>query len=221
MAQGFLPFVFRGGKRKGAGRKPVGERAGVPRRQREEIKRLVPCHVTVKLLAGLPSLRQEKERVVVMRALQGVQEGLGLAVVHYSIQRNHIHLIVEVASREALARGMQGLLVRMARGLNRLWGRRGPVVADRFHSRLLLSPREVWNALVYVLNNVLKHGGRLLALAGLDRFASGWWFGGWREVRAREFGPLTPVAPAMTWLLREGWRRYGLISFRAVPGSGG
>ena len=178
MAQGFLPFVIWGGRRKGAGRKVAGERAGVPHRQREEIKRLVPCHVTVKLLAGLPTLRREGERRVIIGALRATREGLGLAVVHYSIQRNHIHMIVEVASREALARGMQGLLVRMARGLNRLWGRRGPVVADRFHSRLLLSPREIWNALVYVLNNVLKHGGRLLALAGLDRFASGWWFGG-------------------------------------------
>ena len=218
MKQVSLPFVFRGGKRKGAGRKPNGKRPGVAHRVREEINRLIPCHVTVRLQEGLPSLRRERERRVVIEALRAGKKRFGLTLVHYSIQSNHLHLLVEVAQAKALARGMQGLLVRIAKRLNRLWERRGKVVADRFYSRLLQTPREVRNALVYVLNNFIKHRRRLPE-TGLDRFASGWWFSGWLEVKGRAFTRLTPVMAATSWLLKVGWRRYGKVSIRAVPGS--
>ena len=76
-------------------------------------------------------------------------------MIHYSIQRDHLHLIVEAADTERLSRGMQGLLGSMAKRLNKLWSRMGRVVADRFHDRILKTPRQVRNALRYVLNNAL------------------------------------------------------------------
>jgi hypothetical protein len=58
----------------------------------------------------------------------------------------HIHLIVEAKDRELLSRGMQGLVIRMARQLNKALGRTGRVSADRYFARALKTPREVRRA---------------------------------------------------------------------------
>ena len=54
-------------------------------------------------------------------------------------------------------RGIRGLAIRIARAVNRAWLRRGRVWGDRYHAHSLRSPREVRNALVYVLQNFRKH----------------------------------------------------------------
>ena len=129
----------------------------------------------------------------------------------YSIQGNHTHLLVEVSDRDALSRAVNGLCVRLARGLNKLWKRTGKVFADRFHHRPLRTPKEVYNALRYVFNNACKHG-RGVRRGRPDPFSSGLWFDGWRGISA----PI--VAPARTWLLTIGWRRGGLIDPDHCPG---
>jgi hypothetical protein len=124
-------------------------------------------------------------------------------------------VIAEANDRRALSRGMQGLLVRVSRALNRLWRRRGSVFADRYHARSLRTPREVRAALVYVLHNAKHHG---LRFPGIDPCSSGQWFDGWTEKIATSVA--APLAKARTWLLREGWRRHGLISFAEAPSGG-
>src|SRR5258706_5334783 len=176
--QAELDFRSWGGVRRGAGRKPKGERAGVPHVSRPAHKARFPLLITSRLCPGLRSLRHEREAECIRSALAGANrsaapEARGAApfqVVHYSIQSNHLHLIVEAADRAALTAGMRGLLVRIARALNRLWDRRGSVFGDRFHEHELRTPREVRNALVYVLQNLRKHG---IALAGPDPLSSG------------------------------------------------
>jgi hypothetical protein len=106
---------------------------------------------------------------------------------------------------------MQGLMIRVAKALNRVWGRRGSVFADRYHDRILRTPKEVRHVLNYVLGNARKHGRRLLQ--GIDHFASGWWFDGFRgnpTMKGLE-GIDRPVAEPRTWLLTLGWRKHGLI----------
>src|SRR5205814_10262823 len=122
-----------------------GERALVPHLAREKLSRHHPVLVTVRLRAGLSSLRGAGELDVLYAAFQGCTSSadrLGLRLVHFTIQSNHVHFLVEARDARSLARGMQGLLVRIARGLNRLWHRRGPVLADRYHSHVLKTPRE-------------------------------------------------------------------------------
>jgi len=131
---------------------------------------------------------------------------------HYSLQSNHVHLIAEADDRSVLSREMQGLLVRVARALNRLWVRKGAVFADRYHARQLRSPREVRAALVYVLLNARHHG---LRLSGIDLYSSGRWFDGWS--RKLVFASRSAVATARTWLLRVGWRRHGLVGLGERP----
>src|SRR5205807_2383895 len=105
-------------------------------------------------------------------ALKEVEERFGMRVVHYSIQGNHLHLLVEAENALALARGMQGLAIRIARRLNRLARRSGPVFADRYHAHPLVSRREVANAVRYVLGNYRHHAREYLPPRWDDPFSS-------------------------------------------------
>jgi hypothetical protein len=153
--------------------------------------------------------------------------------VHYSLLGNHAHLIVEARDQHALGRGMMAVASRLALAVNRVMGRKkGRVVADRYHARLLRTPREVRNALRYVLLNARKHATmtapRVLRTAEmvLDPASSARWFDGWKLARGRVPGahqhppPLEhpPVARAKTWLLNVGWRRHGLLDPAEAPG---
>ena len=145
------------------------------------------------------------------------------SVVHYSIQHNHVHLLIEAQGKDELASGMKSVGARFARAVNRVFSRSGPVLEGRFHHHVLRSPREVRNALAYVLLNVRKHraqkGGGALPMR-LDEASSGRWFEGWkRPPPATGTVGSRDVAPARSWLLVAGWRRHGLIDPGEVPGT--
>ena len=207
-------LVFRtwGGARKGAGRKPSNRRARAVHSARPIHDARHPLHVTLRLCEGIPSLRGHLVRSRILRAFEIGGDRFGLRLNQFSLQSSHVHLIVEADDRRALTRGMKGLAVRLARALNSLWRHRGRVFSDRFHARPLRTPREVRTALVYVLQNARHHGLRLL---GVDPCSSGPWFDGWRQGVVLETGGL--VVRAQTWLLRDGWRRHGLIGIEESP----
>src|SRR4249920_711182 len=209
LSQQEFGFVNWGGKRRGAGRKPKGERAGVSHAKRPALASRYPVLVTMRLCAGLPSLRYNDSHAVLMSAFEsGTRESF--RVIEYSIQSNHLHLIVEAEDEGALGRGMIGLTVRIARGLNKLWGRRGSVFSDRYHARILRTPREVRNALVYVLMNARKHNAWRVLRA--DPYSSGAWFEGWSSSASEHAAPSNLaqsrsrfLARPRTWLLSVGW----------------
>ncbi len=206
-----LTIFPRGGARAGAGRKPKGEKALVAHETRGRVTRRDPVLITTRLVEGLPNLRRERTLVLLRDALAAGADRFGFRLIEYSIQTNHLHFVAEGEDARSIARGMQGLLVRIAKALNRHWDRRGKVLVDRYHARILGTPREVRNALVYVLQNARKHGAQL---TGIDAFSSGPWFQGWRDRIAR--GP-SPIAAARSWLLTSGWRRAGLLSSNETP----
>jgi REP element-mobilizing transposase RayT len=148
-------------------------------------------------------------------------------VVHYSLQSNHVHLVVEAEHGASLSRGMQGLAVRLAHRINRALGRRGTFWADRFHSRELQTPGEVRRVLVYVHANYRKHEPKLPV--GVDPYSSGVWFSGFSEERPLPLAVTIsrstidverpPVAQARSWLLRRGWLQAGTISMSDAPSS--
>jgi REP element-mobilizing transposase RayT len=207
-----------GGARPGAGRKK-SKTAGVPHTAREEFSKHHPLHVTLKLRDGLESLRGPREFEAVCLAFLAGKEKEGFRLVHFSVQENHIHLIVEADDKRALARGLQGLQVRIAKKLIRIWGRRGSVFADRYHAVVLRTPRQVKHALAYVLNNARRHGKRF-GFDEPDPHSSGDQFHGWNQIPTLELGwtTLGLVAKARTWLLNVGWRRHGLIPISTIPG---
>jgi len=139
-------------------------------------------------------------------------------VVEFSIQDNHLHLLVEATGEDAqgaLRAGVTGLVVAFAKRLNMMLGRKGKVWGDRWHGQELASPREVRNRLVYVFRNVAHHGTRIIGSGFVDPLSSAWRFAGWTRpvVRYPELGSW-PAAPPRTWLLEKGWRIHGLIDTR-------
>ena len=134
-------------------------------------------------------------------------------ILQFSAQRDHLHLIVEAEDRRALSRGLQGLAIRLAKAVNRSLSRHGRVWGGRYHVRALKTPREVRNALVYVLQNWRKH---IPGIRGLDPCSSAVWFSGWKRT-APEEAARSPVVAARTWLAAVGWRRPGLIDENAAP----
>ena len=215
-----------GGFREGAGRRK-SKSSGVEHDRRGSCSRHQPLHVTLRMKKGLPSLRSRRCYRAIATAMNRGRERFGMRLVQHSIQGNHIHLIVEAEDRSALSRGMQGLCIRIAKGLNRALGRKGKVFADRFHSRVLKTPTEVRRALAYVLNNWRKHAaehGRHFAASLVDCFSSGTWFRGWKKPRSGLDPPhwvrSDTTIEARSFLLRVGWRRRGLIDTGEVPGRG-
>jgi hypothetical protein len=168
--------------------------------------------VTLRAVSGLGSLRAERPFRAVHTAL-GVASRNGFRILQFSVQRDHLHLLVEAEGPTAFERGVRGLAIRVAKAVNRILGRHGAVWGDRYHAHLLRTPREVRNALIYVLNNWLKHvpGAR-----GLDPRSSAEWFEGWSRLPIRSAA--TPlVARPRTWLANVGWRSSGLIDVDARP----
>lgn len=214
-----LALFRHGGARRGAGRKRSGPRPLTPRDKRPPHAARLPVLVTVRLCEGLPTLRRRAEFEVLGGAFRAGSAKRGFRVVQGSVQANHLHLLVEAHGRRELASGMNGLLIRVARGLNSLWRRRGKVFADRYHARDLGTLRAVRNALVYVLQNGRKHGA---CFEGVDPYSSGPWFDGWSsttdaEAMASSSAGPSPFARAETWLLRWGWKQLGLVGIAESP----
>lgn len=207
-----------GGRRKGAGRSKG--RSGVPHARRARVSPHDPRLVTTRLVDGLPSLRWKKPGKVVWRCIREAQRD-DFRIVHFSIQSNHMHLIVEADDEASLGGGMKGLTRRIAHRLNRLWKRSGKLFADRFHDEVLRSLRRIRHALRYVLNNDLKHGCRPDRAIDLpDPFSSGAFFDGWAE-RNGQPPPCARGAPVVPgrWKLSVGWKRYAPIEVTELPTS--
>src|SRR3990172_7368899 len=178
----------RGGPRLGAGR-PRGPRPRVLHREREPVPGHCPVHVTLRVRAGVPSLRGGALVREWRRSLAEASERGNFRVTHYSLQGDHAHLIVEAKGKEALASGMKSIAARLARAVNRVFGRTGPVLDGRYHHRVLGTPREVRRALAYVLLNARRHlakrfGAARAPAASLDGASSARWFDGWRPEAA-------------------------------------
>jgi hypothetical protein len=221
-----LPFhPGRGGRRHGAGRKPKGTKAGVKHRPRAALKAWFPVHVTVKLRPGLPTLRRKAEYAALRGTFAAGCTGIGrtgaFRLCHYAILNDHLHFVVEAQDRTALSRGLQGLLIRIAKALNKLWQRTGKVVADRYHDRILTTPRQVRNAIRYVLQNGKKHAAEGCPVSvpqAIDIYTSAPWFNGFVEsFTVRDLPQVRPVTDAKTWMLTIGWRQYGLLSVHELP----
>ncbi|MEI6225189.1 MAG: hypothetical protein WCS72_10570, partial [Deltaproteobacteria bacterium] len=132
-----LPLPSRGGRRPGAGRKPKRGEPELPHVARPRLSRHHPVHVTLRLRPHVWSLRSQRGMAVVEAALRGAVDRPDFRVTHFSAQGNHVHLVVEAGGTDALTSGMKAISIRLAKGMNRLMGTRGPVLADRYHAHLL------------------------------------------------------------------------------------
>ncbi len=215
--------VHWGGARAGAGRKAAA-RPRVWHRERAEFPESCPGLVTIRVRQDVPSLRTVRLVRELERSLREITERADFRVVQYSLQHDHVHLLVEAEGARALSKGMKSLAARLARAVNRIFGRRGAVLDGRYHHRALGTPREVRAALAYVLLNARKHARQRAPVppdsdSWVDPASSGRWFAGWAKPPAPP-ADSPAVTRAQTWLLQAGWRRHGLIRSNEVPGHG-
>ncbi|AKU98167.1 hypothetical protein AKJ09_04831 [Labilithrix luteola] len=138
-------------------------------------------------------------------------------IVEYSIQEDHVHTIVEASSKQALERGMRSFTVRASKRLKKALGvKRCRIWGDRYHRRDLTSPRQVRNALVYVIANFKKHQRLANGAPRIDLYSSAQWFTGWIQHRTPP-SEGSPVMPSRTWLGSTGWKKHGLIHPGEAP----
>jgi REP element-mobilizing transposase RayT len=150
----------KGGRRPGAGRKRLHSK-GVAHRSREKVKVSTALHVNFKVKL---TVRNKTGIRLLKRAIRNAQSH-GLGILHFSLQSNHVHLIVEAKSNELLTRGMRSLCITFAKGLGQ-----GRVQLGRYHLHVLRTLKETRNAVHYVLFNQQKHSG--LKRAHVDEFSS-------------------------------------------------
>ena len=183
----------------------------MPHLPRPPLASRYPVHVTLRVAQDVWNLRSRRCFREIARAFRAVRGRSGFRLVEFSVQGNHLHLIVEARDKEALSRGLRSLEIRMAKRLNSLMGRRsGQVFPDRYHAHILRTPTEVARALAYVRGNSAVHAARRgeKVIAGqVDCFSSS---------APVETGPPL-VAPPQTWLLVAGWQRARMPGLRRVP----
>lgn len=202
-----LPLPQRGGRRVGAGRPATRERPALPHASREEVRAGQPVHVTLRFTDAVWNLRSERSFAVIHGALSAARARQDARITHFSVQGNHIHLVVEATGTVALSNAIRSLSIRLAKRLNRMMGRRGPVFENRFHAHVLRTPAEVRNALRYVVGNFASHAARRderVRDGWVDPYSSA-------AVRApRSDQPTLFAAPVVrpprTWLLRNAVR---------------
>ncbi len=216
-----------GGFRKGSGRKPVGRKAGVPHCKRPPLASRYPVHVTCRLADDLPNMRKRKLYQKLRAVFFAMHDRPGFRIAHFSVQKNHLHLIVEAKGSTALSRGVQSFKIRFANEVNSFLGRgrKGTVFADRYHSHILKTPTQTRNCIAYVILNGRRHGedrGHPRPELWKDPCSSAPQFRGWRQAWADppEADLSGPAEPAGTWLLATGWRRgrKGRIGITELPG---
>jgi REP element-mobilizing transposase RayT len=220
-----LGFDGRRRRKRGAGR-PRKAFGRSPHERRPDVSPHKPVHVTMRVTKAVGRLRNGVGYRAVRRAMAACMGREDFRIVHASIQRDHVHVIAEANHKRALANGLRAFMVSAGKRINRAIGRRGSVFPTRYHATRLGTPRQVRNAIAYVLNNWRHHGedraGEAQGRAHVDPYSTGILFDGWRDAPARfivpdGYAPL-PVAAARSWLLAIGWRKHPLIGLREVPG---
>jgi REP element-mobilizing transposase RayT len=219
-------------------------RAGSPHKRRPEHNKRYPAHIVLRVAPVVGSLRRrfmyralrEATIACALRELAYDDVKGAFRIVHISIQRTHVHLLVEADNKLALSRGMQSFQISAAKHINREYSaklklterRRGNVFVDRYHAEVIKTPRQARRSLAYVLNNWRKHREdekhELATTWPIDPYSSAISFDGWKEredaivrwKRRESYDPLVVYVPK-TWLLQQGWLKHGLVSFYEVP----
>lgn len=207
-------------RRRGRPRKPQPRHDSV-HRTRPALARSTPVHVVLRC-----KVRQLRTRRVYRELRRVVARYVNRAefhITHFSIQTNHLHLIVEAENRTCLARGMQSFAIRAARAIQRALEIRGKVFAFRYHATQIEGYAQARRTISYVLNNWRHHGQDLLTPLTrswlVDPFSSGATFTGWKRQRLLPppDEPLVMTEPR-TSLLADTWKLCGLIDPTERPG---
>lgn len=140
---------------KRAGR-PAKVDVGIRHIRRERFSKPTVLHLTIKVRDNKADIQNKR----ILKALHhAIKRGRlqQLKVIHYTLEYNHAHLVVEAADNRILHKGMQSLGISLAKAINKLKQLKGAVYKHRYHFRKLTSRRELKNAIHYVFRNGVKH----------------------------------------------------------------
>lgn len=211
-----------GGWRPNAGRKRKS--GAISHSTRPQFPARFPQHVTLRIVDGAESIAREFLMKTVRRCIRAAHKS-AFRVIEFNVLNNHLHLITEATGKDALATGVQGLEVRLARNLNSAMKRRGKLFAHRYHATYLQNPTQTRHALRYVLLNRKHHDAeKRFSKYWIDPYSSAAWFDGWASAIRVDTGwkqalveTEAPTTKATTWLLTTGWKRLGLLRFDEAP----
>ena len=188
--------------------------------------RRTPVHLAIRVRKKTWKLRAKRCFRIVRAALIAASRKLRFRIVHYAILGNHLHLIAEGDDTYAVSRAMRGLSIRIARRLNKLMGRRGKVIDERYMLRVLHDARAVFEATRYVLNNYRKHAvewDERPARDWIDPCSSARWFAHWAYQPARSRDPCPElergIVEPLSEVWAEVWSPFGVIEPSFVPSS--
>lgn len=181
--------------------------------RRPDVSPSRPHHVTIRMRRGTWNLRAQRCYRPLLEAFRAVRKRAGFRLTHFSVQGNHVHMLVEASDRPAMSNGLRALLIRFARSLNSVMGASGSRFQDRYHESVLETASAVRRCLRYVLENHARHMASIGKTApAVDPFSSAPWFDGYCAgvLVPRAIGD-PPVSSARSWLLSGAWRTLGLI----------
>lgn len=137
------------------GRPAIHDR-GIRHIERPRFNRPRSFHLTIKVKSNKADIQNKK----ILKALHhAIFRGRlkGLKIVHYTLEFNHVHLLVEASCNRVMHSGMQALGISLAKAINRFKSLKGSVYKHRYHYRQISSPRDLKNVLHYIFHNGIKH----------------------------------------------------------------
>lgn len=140
---------------KGAGRPAIHDKS-IRHVERERIEKLTSLHLTIKVRENKAGIKNKSVLKILHQAIKRARLK-NLKVIHYTLEYNHIHLLVEAYGHKNLHQGMQSFGISLAKQINRLKSLKGAVYKHRYHLRKLSSARELKNVLHYIFNNGIHH----------------------------------------------------------------
>jgi REP element-mobilizing transposase RayT len=141
---------------KGAGR-PAKNDAGIRHTSRPLIIKPSSLHLTVKVKHIKADIKNKIILHLLKRAIMNGRRQ-GLKIIHFSLEYDHVHLLIEADNNTLLGKGMKAFGVTFAKAINRLRKLRGAVYKHRYHFRRIESCSQLKNVLHYIFNNGIRHG---------------------------------------------------------------
>jgi len=140
---------------KGAGR-PMIHDPGIRHRERPFLTKAASLHLTVKVKRIKADMKNKAVLSILKRAIMNARKQ-GLRVIHFTLEYDHIHLLIEAENNEILGKGMQSFGVTFSKAINRMKKQSGGVYKHRYHFRQISGVRQLKNVLNYIFTNGVKH----------------------------------------------------------------
>jgi REP element-mobilizing transposase RayT len=140
---------------KRAGRTAIHDK-GIRHISREDIKKPTSLHLTIKVRENKADIKNKQILKALHHSIKRARMKR-LKIVHYTLEYNHIHLLVEAEIKQLVHQGMQAFGISLAKKINTIKRLKGTVYKHRYHLRKINSPRDLKNVLHYIFNNGIHH----------------------------------------------------------------